>query len=459
MSVNQYCCQMIFTYLSKTYSVVGFIRENIFFLYLKPFNHINQIMKKFILLSVSLFFISLISIGQVVDEFRGVGRTGVYDETGLLKEWPPEGPEMLWSIENLPKGHSSLSSAYNTLYFTGRRDTIDVLTALDMDGNIKWQTDYGRAWNAAYPNSRSTPTIENEKLYVSSGYGDLACINALNGEIIWQVKASEKFEGTYGSWGIAESLFILDDKVFFTTGGKKTTMVALDKMTGETIWMSETIKDSPSYSSPILIENEENRILVNVTKNHVIGVDPSNGEIFWKFSFGAFAGLPYLANINCNMPVYCDEGKLFITGGYNHKNVMLQLSKDFKKVFFIRSGDVLDVHHGGTVKVGDYIYGSNWENNAMGKWVCLDWNTGEVKYETEWINKGSIIYAEGLLYCYEEKFGNLAIVKATPEEFKVISSFKIPLGSRGPYWTHPVIQDGVLYIRHGDALMAYNIKE
>ncbi|MCP4551954.1 MAG: PQQ-binding-like beta-propeller repeat protein [Bacteroidetes bacterium] len=416
-------------------------------------------MKKLILLLVSIFFISLISIAQVIDEFRGVGRTGTYNETGLLKEWPAEGPEMLWSIEELPIGHSSLSAAYNMLYFTGRRDTIAVLTALDMKGQIKWQTDFGRAWNASYPNSRSTPTIENERLYVSSGYGDLACLNAINGELIWQVPAMDKFEGTYGKWGISESLLMLDNKIFFTTGGKKTTMVALDKTTGETFWMSETLKDNPSYASPILIENEENKIIVNVTESHVIGVNPSNGEIFWKFSFGAFAGLPYLANINCNMPVYCDEGKLFITSGYNHKNIMLQLTKDLKNVFFIRSGDVLDVHHGGIVKVGDYIYGSNWENNAMGRWVCLDWDSGEVMYETEWINKGSIIYNDGLLYCYEEKFGNLAIVKATPEEFNVVSSFKIPLGSRGPYWTHPVIKDGILYIRHGDALMAYNIKE
>jgi outer membrane protein assembly factor BamB len=414
--------------------------------------------KKLILTAFSIFFL-VSSYSQVIDEFRGVGRTGVYaNETGLLKEWPVEGPEMIWSIEDIPIGHSSLSSAYDMLYFTGKRDTIAVLTALDLNGKIKWQTDFGRAWNASFPNSRSTPTIENERLYVSSGYGDLACLNAITGDIIWKVPAMDKFEGTYGRWGIAESILLDEDKVFFTTGGKKTTMVALDKLTGETIWMTESLNDNPSYASPIFIEKDSLKIIVNVTENYMIGVNAADGEMFWKFSFGAFADLPWFANINCNSPVYAD-GKLFITGGYNHKNVMLELSKDYKKVYFKWSDDVLDVHHGGTVKLGDYVYGTNWENNGMGRWVCMDWKTGETMYETKWFNKGSIISAEGLLYCYDEKFGNLGIVKATPEEFKVISSFKVPLGSRGPFWTHPVIKDGVLYIRHGDALMAYNIKE
>ncbi len=416
-------------------------------------------MKKLILTAFCTICL-ITGFSQVIDEFRGVGRTGVYtNETGLLKEWPAEGPEMIWSIEDIPIGHSSVSLAYDMIYFTGRRDSIAVLTALDMNGQIKWQTDFGRAWNAAFPNSRSTPTIENEKLYVSSGYGDLACVNALNGELIWQVPASDKFEGTYGRWGIAESLLILDDKVFYTPGGNKTTMVALDKLTGETIWTTETLKDNPSYASPIVIEKEETKYIVNVTEDYVIGVDAENGEITWKFSFGAFADEPYYANINCNSPVYAD-GEIFVTGGYNHKNVMLELDKkSFKRVFFKWSDDVLDVHHGGTVKLGDYVYGTNWENNGMGRWVCMDWNTGETMYETEWFNKGSIISAEGLLYCYEEKFGNFGIAKATPEGFNIISSFKVPLGSRGPYWTHPVIRDGILYIRHGDALMAYDIRK
>lgn len=416
-------------------------------------------MKKTFFLAIICIALTSFTMAQVSGEFRGPGRTGEYKETGLLKKWPAEGPELLWSIENLPSGHSSFSSAHGLVYFTGMRDTIDVLVALDKkSGKIKWQVDYGRAWNASFPKSRCTPTIEEDRLYVSSGLGDLACINAITGKIIWQLKASEKFEGTFGRWGIAESILILDEKLFYTPGGNKTCMVALEKMTGKTIWESETLNDNPSYVSPLLVQEGENKIIVNVTENYIIGVNPADGKIFWKFSFGAFAGGKWKANIHANTPIY-DNFQLFLTTGYDHRNVTLELSKNLQKAYFVRSGDILDNHHGGVVKLGDYVYGPNWLNNAMGNWVCMDWNTGEIKYQTKWINKGSIIAAEGMLYCFEEKTGNIALVKAIPEEFKVISSFKVPLGKKGPYWSHPFIHEGVLYMRHGDAVLAYNIKE
>lgn len=416
-------------------------------------------MKKFFLILVNLSLVYVYGFSQVIDEFRGVGRTGVFNETNLMEKWPESGPKLLWSVENLPSGHSSFTSAYNTLYLTGSRDSLDVLIALDqLTGKVKWQTEYGRKWVDSYPLSRSTPTIDDKQLYVSSGFGDIACLNAVNGEIVWQVKAMEKFEGTFHYWGIAESLIVYDNKVFFMTGGNKTSMVALDKMTGETVWMSETLKDNPSYASPLLIQEGEYKLIVSITENYVVGIDPDNGEIYWKFSFGSFAAGQYLANNHCNMPVY-DNYKLFITSGYDHKNVMLNLSDDLKKAYFLWSTDVLDTHHGGTVKIGDYVYGPNWEHNRMGRWVCMKWDTGETMYETEWINKGSIIAADGHLYCYEEKTGKMALVKATPEEFKVISSFQIPLGSQGPYWSHPVIKNGILFVRHSDAVMAFDIRE
>jgi hypothetical protein len=118
----------------------------------------------------------------------------------------------------------------------------------------------------------------------------------------------------------------------------------------------------------------------------------------------------------------------------------------------------LDCHHGQVVKVGDYIYGANWLNNRNGNWCCVDWATGETKYEKKWHSKGSISAADGMLYCYEEREGNLALVEPTPDDFKVISSFKITQG-RGPHWAQPVIHNGELYIRHGEVLMAYDIKD
>ena len=148
---------------------------------------------------------------------------------------------------------------------------------------------------------------------------------------------------------------------------------------------------------------------------------------------------------------------MYITSGYNHRSVKLKLADDLSTASLIWVDSVLDTHHGGVVKVGDYIYGSNWVHNRMGNWVCLDWKTGKVQYETEWKNKGSIIAADGMLYCYEEKDGFIALVEANPKEFKIISQFQVPKG-QGSCWAHPVINDGILYLRRGKAVMAFNIK-
>jgi outer membrane protein assembly factor BamB len=413
-------------------------------------------MKRNILI-LSVILISFSSVFAQVYEWRGEGRTGIYDGTGLLSGWPEKGPEILWSTLDLPTGYSSPVIAYNTIYLTGVRDSSDILTALDMKGEIKWQTPYGSAWLNNYRAGRCTPTLDNEKVYVTSGRGEVACLNAINGEIIWKVNAHKIFEGKFGRFGLAESVLIIDDKVFYTTGGSRTTMIALDKTNGNTIWTSESLNDSPAYTSPLLIEKDGIRIITTITRSYLIGVNPENGKILWKFKYSDYAG-ERAYNNHCNTPIYHD-GSIYITSGYNHKGIKLNLTNDLSSVSINWINSELDSHHGGVVKIGDYIYGSTWDNNANGKWACVDWNTGKTLYETEWFNKGQIIAAGDYLYCYDEKFGNVGLVKATPDEFKVISSFTVTLGKRGPFWAHPVIDNGILYVRHEDAFMAYDISK
>ncbi|MBI9059475.1 MAG: PQQ-binding-like beta-propeller repeat protein [Labilibaculum sp.] len=411
------------------------------------------------LLIVCIAFISILTQCKSKiekSEWRGPNRTGVYSESGLLKEWPAEGPKMLWHIDSLPTGYSSVAIAHNTVYITGLKDSMDYLLALDMNGKSKWEVPYGRGWDVSFTDTRCTPTIEDDRIYLSSGKGDVACVNALSGEINWQVKASEKFEGEFGTWGISESLLLWNDLVFYTPCGNKTAMVAFDKMTGETVWESKSINDKPGYVSPLLINRSGKEQIVTVTENNAIGVDPSNGNIDWQFDYGSYAAGQWKANINTNTPLYHD-GKIFLTNGYDHHTVMLDLSEDAKSVQVAYVDSLLDVHHGGAVHIEGYIYGANWINNRNGNWVCMEWETGKKMYETEWENKGSIISADGMLFCYDEKDGNVALVKADPKEFKVISSFKVPYG-KGPYWAHMVINEGVLYVRHAKALMAYSIK-
>jgi outer membrane protein assembly factor BamB len=391
-------------------------------------------------------------------QWRGPNRDGVYNETNLLKSWPEAGPTLVWSTEEVGMGYSSMTVVDGTVYITGSKDAQDHLTAIDSQGKILWNVPFGPMYSGDYPVARTTPTVEGDRLYVISGLGHVACIKRADGTLVWSVDGLKKFEGAYGRWGVAESPLIVANKVIYTPGGDETTMVALDKMTGETIWKSESLEDETGYSSPILINRGGRQLIVNVTGKFIFGVSASTGKILWKYNYydvGPNTGGGG-RTININTPLYHD-GRIYITSGYNHTGAAFDLSEDGLSVKLAWTDETLDCHHGGVVLVDGYLYGSNWLDNNRGNWVCVDWQTGKPEYEKEWFSKGSIVYADGLLYCYEERRGNIAIVKPTPDNFEVVSSFKVPKGS-GPHWAHPVISDGKLYVRHGTALMVYDIR-
>ena len=416
---------------------------------------INKLNRRLTIISVIILSSISISFSQS-SGWRGPGRTGIYNETGLLKSWPEAGPSIQWINEQLLSGFSSVAFGNNSIYITGNtgnNGAKDILFALNMDGKILWQTEMGRAWTGSNPESRSTPTVEGNRVYTCSGLGDLACIDATTGKVIWLYRASEMNKGTYGPWGIAESLLVDDNKVYFSPGGPVTMTIAVNKETGDVVWKSASLGDKPGYVSPILINYAGKKMIVNVSLDHVFGVDASNGEILWKVSHESSGGRDL---IKCTTPLYKD-GMVYVTGGYDTGGMMVKIADNGKSAKVAWTDDLLDNHHGGVVLVNGFIYGSNWLNNNDGNWCCIEWNTGKKKYEEHWKCKGSIISAEGMLYLYDERSGYVGLVKANPEKFDLISSFKITKGS-GPYWSHPVIHNGKLYLRHGTVLMVYNIK-
>ena len=412
--------------------------------------------------TISVIILSLLFIiaeAQKINEWRPENRTGVSAETGLMKSWPTAGPTLLWSNLELDKGYSSPSFGDNTIYITGLSGTEDVLYALDMNGKILWKTVMGRAWNEATPESRATPTVEGNKVYTCSGFGDLACIDGTTGKIIWSYKASELNKGTYGRWGIAEALLIDGDKLYFSPGGPETMTIALNKATGDVIWKSSNLNDKPGYVSPILINYAGKKMIVNVSLGHVFGVDATNGEILWKVAHEQSSD-PELRRyelIKCTTPLY-NDGMVYVTGGYDTGGMMVRIADDGMSASVAWTDSILDDHHGGVALINGYIYGSNWLNNADGNWCCIDWNTGKKMWEEHWQCKGSVISAEGMLYIYDEKRGNVGLIKVNPEKFDLVSSFQVTQGDPGPFWAHPVIHNGVLYLRHTNALMAYDIK-
>ena len=408
-------------------------------------------------------------IAQTSPGWRGPARNGIFTEKGLLKSWPDGGPGLLWETMDAGKGYSAPAVADNRIYLTGMNEIEDKETfmAYTLDGKKIYEVEYGNPWTFSFPETRTTPTIANGKAYVISGSGEIVCINAADGKIVWKVDGGKKFERLTGNWGTAESPLVFDNKVIYTPAGDQTTMVALNAQTGEVVWKTKPLGDIGAYVSPLLITYKGKRQIIGSTAIHIMGVNPDTGDIEWMFKDWGEAPEPlpqeYVqgnamgANVAANTPLFKD-GRVF----FSHAEVggfMLQLNNSLTEATLAWNTDSIGTDIGGYVLVDGTIYGANYITNTKGDWVAVDWNTGEVKYKEAWEgkSKGSIVAADGMLYCCDERRGFVALVKPNPKKFDVVSEFRRAKGE-GPHWAHPVINNGVMYIRHGSALMAYKIK-
>ena len=396
--------------------------------------------------------------------WRGPEHSGYYPDKGLLKTWPAEGPELVFETEDAGKGYSSPVVVDDKVYVTGLNEdgTKEVFQSYDLKGKKLYTVEYGTPWKQSYPDTRTTPAIVDGKAYVISGMGEVVCIDTKEGKVLWTVDGGTKYERQTGNWGTSECPLVYDDKVIYTPCGNQTTMVALNRNTGEEIWKTRTLNEKSAYVSPIMIEYKGKRQIVGSTSKSAFGVDPDNGEIMWTCDNW---GPNYTGkqgrwdNIAPNSALYKD-GKIFFCHGYDLNGFQLKLSDDLKKVEVTWRTETLDTHHGGYVLVNGKIYGSNWINNNDGNWCCLDWETGETNYEEKWTEgagKGSIIAADNKLFIFDERRGFVGLVNPTPEKFDVVSKFRVAKGS-GPYWAHMHIDKGILYLRHGEYFAAYKIK-
>ncbi len=393
---------------------------------------------------------------QITAQWRGPERDGKYTCTGLLKKWPEEGPKLVLSLRQIGKGYSQPVVYNNKIYVTGmKNETTDVLSAFDMQGNLLWEQGYGPAWDRSYPETRSTPTIENGRVYLIGGQGMVSCLDAETGKIIWQKDAHSKYKGEFHRWGVSESVLIFDDAAFYTTGGEETTVIAINKNDGSLIWKSESIGGERAYASPLLIRRGGLNIILAQTANHLIGVNAANGEILWDYDMTPLHQGRQGSGAHNNTPLY-KNGEIFVTNGYDRLAVMFSLSEDGRSINVKWKNDVLDVHHGGVVEVDGNIYGANWINNSKGNWASIRWDDGKTNWETEWHTKGSIVYADGMLYLYEERSGNVALVRPDPSRMDIVSTFQMRDGE-GPHWAHPSVYNRLLFIRHGEVVNIYDI--
>lgn len=409
--------------------------------------------KVILLLLAAVIFPAL--YGQLY-EWRGPGRTGIYNETGLLKKWPAGGPLIVWEYDGLGMGYSSVTVTDDAVYVTGRKETDDVLTALTLNGKKKWEVPYGKAWIANHDGTRCTPTFYNGSIFLISGSGDLVCVGS-DGKIRWTKNHYSLYDSKPLQFGISESPLVFDNMVIASPGGTKASVVAFSTTDGKVIWAAEPVEATPQYVNPKLIEYAGRKMIVTVMGENILAINAKDGKVIWKVNYvQANEGQPKSYKNHAITPVYRD-GEILIANGYNWIALKLKLSADGNSVTRVWENRSFDPQLGGVVLLGNYIFGSTHQAQPVDSWACVDWKTGKTLWTAKWYSKGSVISADGMLYLYEEKSGHVALVKPDPAKLDIVSEFQVTKGE-GPFWAHPVIKNGKLYIRHGDALMVYQIK-
>jgi outer membrane protein assembly factor BamB len=388
--------------------------------------------------------------------WRGPDRTGIYDEKGLMKVWPASGPALLWEATGIGKGYSSTTVTKDAVYITGSKDSTDVLTAFNQDGKKLWDVEYGSMTkNVSMPESRCTPTYYDGKIFVISGKGVLSCFNK-EGKLVWNVNYYQKYSAPLPRFGISESPVVVDNKVIASPGGKIAAMVAFNVADGKVVWETAPLNEGTQYINPLLVEVKGIKAIISHSQTYIIAVNARDGKLIWKFDFGSVNDDKKGGKNYINTPIYKD-GFVFAANGYRQTAAKIKVSFDGSEPTLVWKNPEINPHVGGMLLLGNYIYSSTHDNNSKGRWICVDWTTGKTMWITDWNNKGSVISAEGLLYLYEEKNGNVALVRPNSEKLDIISSFTVSKGD-GPYWSHPVIESGRLFLRHGDYLAVYSLK-
>jgi len=381
-------------------------------------------------------------------QWRGPDRTGLSGESGLLRQWPPSGPTIVWTTSGVGAGYGSVAVKGDRIFVQGLRNNDSAVLALNRtDGKLVWSKVLGRGGgNEQGHGPRGTPTVDDDRLYVLTENGDLACLKAADGTVVWQRNILKDFGGRNIQWLISESPLVDGGNVIVTPGGRGAGVVALNKMSGATIWTSKELSDPAGYASPVIADVQGVRTVMTLTSAAGVGVRASDGKLMWRY--------PKVANGTANIatPVFFDN-KVFYTSNYDTGGALLGLSQEggeikAREVYFTR--DMMN-HHGGVVLVNGFLYCFS---NAI--LTCLEFATGKVAWRNRSVGKGSLTFANGDLYLLGED-NIVGLAEANSTEYRERGRFKIP-DQGWPSWAHPVVSGGQLYIRNQNTLAAYDVR-
>lgn len=406
----------------------------------------------YFILLIFTFYSSGLLRAQTVYQWRGPARDGIYNETGLLSQWPEKGPQLLWFTENLGPGYAAPCVTPNKLLAMGVENGNSTLFAFDLKGKLLWKAPNGKeftgsGYSASFPGARSTPTVVDSLVYATSGLGRMACFNLNTGKEIWAVDMVKDLKGYQNEFGYSESVVTDDKTVYCFPGGKNINVAALDRFIGRTVWTSKATGDTTHFVSPILVQLPSRKIFVSVSRHYIFGVDCSNGELLWKYQIA----FKYDGD-HCNTPVYDAPYLYLVTADDNGKGtIKLELSPDGKSVKEIWTNPRIKNNLGGFVVVDHKLFVTS-ENRNLN---MLDPANGAVAEKIK-APYGGLIYADHKFICYGNN-GDVSLFDYMNGKLVPGGTFKITKGTK-EHFSHPVVSNGVLYIRHGEALMAYKIK-
>lgn len=406
---------------------------------------------------IALFLVTSCSNekSSIISEWRGPERSGIYPDTGLLDTWPEEGPEELWSINGIGNGYGSPVFAGDYFFITGETDSMIILSCYTLNGRELWKSTLGKEWIKTNPGSRSAPTIEGDLIYTVSGMGNIYCVSRHNGEIIWSRSFEDDARGIPTMHGFTEAPVIDDERVFWVPGGTLINAAALNRFTGEIIWSSEGFGERSGYNQGLLIKLPGRNIFVTFSAYHLMGFDSETGRMLWSQEQD---NIPPgerklgLGDTHSNSVIYSD-GAIYYAAGDGNCGVKLSLSDNGAQITEVWRNKGFDSYMGGIVKIGDYIYG---DGTARPGLKSINASTGKL-IDSLRIGSGTVIAADNKLYYYSQQ-GSLYLVGFSEGKMKVLSSFRITKGT-SQHFAHPVIYRGILYQRHGNTLMAFDIRE
>ena len=384
--------------------------------------------------------------------FRGPSGDGQFSETGLLKQWPEGGPKLAWTAQGLGQGYSSATVANGTVYVTGMDDQKQgYLFAYALDGSPKWKTGYGLELEKRGPavaGTLGTPTVAGDRIFLMTGFAKLITFDAGKGQMLKTVDLVERFRPKQAQFGFAESVLVDGQRVICSPGGPDASLVAIDRNTGETLWQTKGLSQATGYCSARMVQDGGRPLILTMLAGGVVAVNPSDGQVVWQHEYAHRAG------VQPNPPLYAD-GMVYVCSGMGTGGAMLSLAESSPTAKPKWVDKTLDCQMQGTVLIDGYIYGTAQSaNNGL---VCLEWKTGKVMWNAPEVKQGVVVAADGMLYIYGVE-GSVYLAKPNPAAFDLVSRFVVSSGT-AEHWAHPTIANGRLYIRHCDALMAYDIKD